>query len=245
MNAYGMTDTGLLRRNNEDSFFVSSGPVGIFDALMIVADGMGGHMLGEVASGTAVETVLKVLSEAPMDNPPYLLENAVSLANLQVRKVSEEKRSYNMGTTLVICAVINGRAYVANVGDSRLYLLDSKAFTMRQITKDHSYVEEQVEKGLMVRGSAEYESHKNIITRAVGIYSEVEADLFDFELEKEHLILMCTDGLTNMISDKVIKNLALDDSFDIQRRVESMVNLANNNGGKDNITVVLFSAEEN
>jgi len=244
LKVYGKTDPGKVRRNNEDSFFVSEGSVGIFDQLMIVADGMGGHLLGEVASQTAVQTFANFVNEAPADSPAYIMESACYAANLEVRKISEKRKTYGMGTTLVAAGIVNDRVYIANIGDSRLYFLDGDGSTMRQITRDHSFVEEQVEKGLMERGSEEYERQKNIITRAVGIYSEVEPDIFEFVLHKNRYLLLCSDGLSNMVEDSVIKSLALDEDLSLKKRVESLVNVANNNGGKDNITVVLYCSDE-
>lgn len=244
MKAYGKTDPGKVRRNNEDSFFVSEGPVGIFDQLMIVCDGMGGHLLGEVASQTAVQTFANYVNEAQPDSPAYIIESACYAANLEVRKMAEKRKTAGMGTTLVAAGIVNDRVYIANIGDSRLYFLDGDGFTMRQITRDHSFVEEQVEKGLMERGSEEYERQKNIITRAVGIYSEVEPDIFEFVLHKNRYLLLCSDGLSNMVSEAVIKDIALDEKNGLKKRVDNLVSAANNNGGKDNITVVLYCSDE-
>ena len=244
MKVYGKTDPGRVRRNNEDSFFVSEGPVGIFDQLMVVADGMGGHMLGEVASQTAVQAFANFINEAEPDSPAYIMENACYAANLAVRKISAKRKSYGMGTTLVAAGIVNDRVYIANIGDSRLYFLDGDGITMRQITRDHSFVEEQVDKGLMERGSEEYEQQKNIITRAVGIYSEVEPDIFEFILHRNRYLLLCSDGLSNMVPESEMKSIALDEDMGLKKRVESLVNVANNYGGKDNITVVLYCSDE-
>lgn len=244
MRILGRTDIGLKRKNNEDTYFISETPVGIFDALMIVADGMGGYSYGEVASGRCVDTIVNYIKTAPVDFPQMLLRRAIEAANARVRKEAQSLRSYGMGTTCVVAGLINGHIYAANIGDSRLYLINANDFTMKQITKDHSFVEEQVANGLMLRGSEEYESQKNVITRAVGIYERVEPDLFDFDLNDGDYLLLCTDGLTNMLNDIVIKNLILDDSFSLERRLNSLIDNANQNGGKDNITVVLLEKEE-
>ena len=244
MTIYGKTDTGIRRRNNEDSLFYSCAPVGIFDALMIVCDGMGGHSYGEIASETACRTIVDVIREAPMDNPGFIMDQAISIANLEVRKKSEELRSFGMGTTCVLVGLIQHHVYVGNVGDSRLYVVNSIENSITQITRDHSYVEEMVEKGLIERGSEIYESQKNVITRAIGIYSEVETDEFDFELQEGDILLLCTDGLTNMVEDRMIKALTLDDSFPLEKRVDTLISVANSHGGKDNITVILCREEE-
>ena len=236
----GRTDTGILRTNNEDAFFISTEPVGIFDALIVVCDGMGGHSFGEVASRVCIEAVVEDLLSEPVDNPLLIIEQAVSMANLAVRKESERRGGTDiMGTTLVLAGIIGDRVYAANIGDSRLYLIGGKDYTITQISKDHTFVEEQVERGLLERDSEEYEKQKNMITRAVGVYAEVEADLYELTLSDDQYLLLCTDGLTNMVSDLLIKNLALDISFDLEKRVETLTALANRNGGRDNITVVL------
>ena len=236
---YGKTDLGIVRSVNEDAFFYSASPVGIFDALLAVCDGMGGHSYGEVASSLCIRTAVEDIAEEPLDMPSVILDQAVSAANLAVRKESEKRRCYEMGTTLVLAGISGSRVFAANVGDSRLYLIDGNDQTITQVTKDHSYVEEQVERGLLERGSYEYNCQKNMITRAIGVYAEVEADQFSFELRDNQYLLLCSDGLSNMVPDTVIKNLVLDDLFDLKRRVESLIRAANSAGGTDNITAVL------
>ena len=235
------TDIGLQRELNEDCYFVSDAPVGMFEKLLIVSDGMGGHDAGEVASRMAVDAVVSYLDAASVNMPLFTLEQAVYSANLEVRKYSG---GIDLGTTLVICGIISGHAYVANVGDSRLYLLNRYACSIRQITRDHSYVEEMVARGLMTRNSEEYMRQKQVITRAVGFFPETEPDLFDFGLEDGDMILLCTDGLTNMLKNVVIKNLALDDSFTLERRADTLIEEANRMGGRDNITVILAERED-
>ena len=243
MIVYGLTDTGKRRERNEDCFFVSGASVGIFERLFVLADGMGGHSYGEVASTTAVQTVVSFLEHAPLDFPESLFEEAVSLANLEVQKKSDSKHANLMGTTLVIAGIINGMAYIANVGDSRCYLLNSIKGTITQITKDHSYVEEMVRKGLMERGSDAYIRQKNIITRAIGTSAETYPDTFSLRLQHGDLLLLCSDGLSNMVEDNMIRDLALDEDFTIEQRVISMIHTANDHGGRDNITVILADTE--
>ncbi len=244
MNIYGMTDKGMVRKNNEDSFFLTSGSLGPYDAFMIVCDGMGGHKFGEVASSTAVHAMVDAVSGEPDESPAYMMEQGVSIANLEVRKASEEHRSYGMGTTLVAAGIAGETAYVANVGDSRLYLLNKTENSMLQVTHDHSYVEEQVARGLLERDSEEYNRQKNVITRAIGVYSEVEADQFEIDLQPGDYLLLCSDGLTNMVSDAEIQETVLDESRSLRERVRALVDAANNYGGRDNVTVVLYSTEE-
>ena len=244
MNIFGMTDKGITRKNNEDSFFLTSGPIGVFDALMVVCDGMGGHKLGEVASSTAVRAFVDSVGSETETNPAYVMEQAVSIANLEVRKASEEHRSFGMGTTLVACGVQGKTAYVSNVGDSRMYLVNRNDRSILQVTHDHSYVEEQVARGLLSRGSDEYNRKKNVITRAVGVYSEVEADQFEIDLQEGDYLLLCSDGMTNLVSDEEIKATVLDESIPLKERVGMLVDAANAYGGRDNITVVLYNTKE-
>ncbi|MBP5253997.1 MAG: Stp1/IreP family PP2C-type Ser/Thr phosphatase [Lachnospiraceae bacterium] len=228
--------------NNEDAFYVAD-HVGMFDTLMVVADGMGGHSFGEVASSLAVSTVVSYISREPVNMPFYIIEQAIANANLAVQKKAMELNSYGMGTTLVLAGVVGKHIYIANIGDSRLYTVEGRLNTIRQITKDHSYVEEMVELGLIERHSEAYESQKNVITRAIGIYSEVEADYFELDLMRDSYLLLCSDGLSNMVPDQVMKALILDENFPLEMRLDSLIEAANNRGGKDNITVILYAGE--
>ncbi|MBQ6036933.1 MAG: Stp1/IreP family PP2C-type Ser/Thr phosphatase [Lachnospiraceae bacterium] len=242
-NPFGKTDKGRKRTNNEDSFFLAA-PFGMFDAFMAVADGMGGHSYGEVASSLAISVIVDYLQNAPVNMPGYLLEQAIEKANREVYKKSVELETMGMGTTIVLAAAVGRDIFIANVGDSRAYYVDPKKYTIKQITKDHSYVEEMVEKGLMKRGSEEYERSKNVITRAVGTLPKVRTDLFEQRMRRGSYLLLCTDGLSSMVQDIIIKNLILDETFPMERKVDSLIYTANERGGKDNITVVLYQAEE-
>ena len=242
-NPFGKTDKGRKRTNNEDSFFLAA-PFGMFDAFMAVADGMGGHSYGEVASSLAISVIVDYLQNAPVNMPGYLLEQAIEQANREVYKKSVELETMGMGTTIVLAAAVGRDIFIANVGDSRAYYVDPKKYTIKQITKDHSYVEEMVEKGLMKRGSEEYERSKNVITRAVGTLPKVRTDLFEQRMRRGSYLLLCTDGLSSMVQDIIIKNLILDETFPMERKVDSLIYTANERGGKDNITVVLYQAEE-
>ena len=240
MNLFGRTDTGRIRKNNEDSFFCSDQNTGIFEKLLIVCDGMGGHSYGEVASRICIDAVEDYVRHSPVNNPAFIMDQAIYKANLRVKRKAEELNALNMGTTLVMAGVVNGVAYIANIGDSRAYLADPKTFTMKQVTHDHSLVEKLVAQGLIKRGSREYEKNKNVITRAVGIFEEADPDFYEEEIKPGQFLLLCSDGLTNMVPDIIIKNLILDDSFALDERVNSLIRLANENGGRDNITAVLL-----
>lgn len=244
MISVGLSDVGSIRDRNEDSYFVSEGPVGVFEHLFVLCDGMGGHEYGEIASQTCVQAVVDYVKNAPMNMPFYILEQAVNEANLKVRLESDRLHYNQMGTTLVICGVVFGHAYIMNVGDSRLYLINRDAFSMRQVTRDHSYVEEMVNRGLMEKNSEAYRKQKHIITKAIGVYGEISPDAFELELVEGDMLLLCSDGLSNMLSNVVIKNLALDASFNLQKRAETLIYEANFAGGRDNITVILAECEE-
>ena len=148
-----------------------------------------------------------------------------------------------MGSTLTAAFIEDETLYVMNIGDSRLYVADVEDTVPRQVTRDHSYVEEMVSAGLMKRGSEVYNRNKNIITRAVGIGSRLEIDIFEVQLEEETEILICSDGLTNMVDDDEILRI-VKTSVDVPDMAENLIKMANHNGGKDNIGVVIIESSE-
>ena len=199
---------------------------------------MGGHNAGDYASRLAVETIVERSSGSLETNPLRVLDEAVQSANGLVRQRAQEAPELQgMGTT-VVAAVIDGRElYVANVGDSRLYIVNSGE--IRQITKDHSWVEEMVRRGGIGKAEARNHPDKNIITRAVGAEETVRIDFFQVLLQEGDVILMCTDGLTNMLEDEEIR-MTLDGARDIVEKAQGLVRAANERGGRDNISVVLI-----
>ncbi len=243
MKSYCLTDIGIKRSTNQDFVYASDQPVGKLPNLFIVADGMGGHNAGDMASRCTVETMVDYITESTGEERPIpILEAAVMTANRRVFEQAQSDRSLEgMGTTLVAATVVGGCLYVANVGDSRLYLLDSK---IRQITRDHSLVEEMVRAGQIGREEARSHPEKNVITRAVGVRSKVRIDFFDVSLYPGDRFLLCTDGLTNMVEDEEIFRLVRKEAS-LEEAAQNLVNLANRNGGKDNISVVLAEPEEN
>lgn len=237
MKTYSITDTGVMREMNQDYFFASDEPVGSLPNLYIVADGMGGHKAGDYASRYTTQRLVASVSRSSGEEPVTILKEAIETANrLLIEEALEDETKRGMGTTVVAATIIANRLYVANVGDSRLYLAGSE---MRQITKDHSLVAEMVRIGGM--GAAEAKAHpdKNIITRAIGASAHVEADFFEVDLTPEDRILICTDGLTNMVDDSEIRDVVTEDA-PIEKRVEKLVYEANRAGGKDNITVMII-----
>ena len=237
MKTFSITDIGQKRSSNQDYVFSSEQPIGNLPNLIIVADGMGGHKAGDYASRYTVETLEKLIRESTLSEPAAIIESAVKQANtMLLEEANNHEEMKGMGTTLVICTIHDNVLTVANVGDSRLYVVNQE---IRQITKDHSLVEEMVRMGEMDKETARNHRDKNIITRAIGAVPEVDVDFFEINLDPEDEILMCTDGLTNMVEDADIRNIMLSQR-DIAEQAERLVKTANENGGKDNITVIVI-----
>lgn len=204
LRTFSMTDTGKRRKLNQDYVYTSENPVGNLPNLFLVADGMGGHNAGDYASRYAVESIVEEISLSYEKNPVRILKKAIESANAHIREKSlETEEMSGMGTTLVAASCIGSRLQVANVGDSRLYLIHEQKIT--QITRDHSLVEEMVRMGGIDRESARNHPDKNIITRAIGAQDTIEIDFFNEELTPGDMVLMCTDGLTNMLEDEEIR----------------------------------------
>lgn len=238
MRAYAGTDRGRKRQINQDAVYYSVYPVGNIPNLFLVADGMGGHRAGDFASKYTIDNLVRLIEEAEGNNPITILNEGIRQANsLLLKKASEEEGMAGMGTTLVAACAMGRVLCVANVGDSRLYVINGEE--IRQITRDHSLVEELIQRGEMERGSEAYYEHKNIITRAIGARKDVFADFFEVSLEKGDTVLMCSDGLSNMVSDTAIRELVADRE-DLKEVCADLIEEANKNGGRDNIAVVLF-----
>ena len=249
----GLSDVGRRRKSNEDSFAISED-----GTLFIVADGMGGHAAGEVASRLAVESIERHISgtdprkeptipasfrspgvdEASLPIPARRVLNAIRLANQEiVRSVRKDSSMRGMGTTVVIAYVSGTRAYIGSVGDSRAYVVRDRS--LRQLTSDHTLVNEQVRAGALSSQEARHHPARNILTRAVGSQEEVEADLVELDLKPGDILLLCSDGLTTMAEDSDILNTLLAHSDDPEAASRALVDLANERGGDDNVTVVL------
>ena len=236
LKTFSITDVGKQRKMNQDYVFTSENPVGPLDNLFIVADGMGGHNAGDYASKYTVEVIVEEISRSKETEAELVLDRAIKSANAHIRQKSQEYEAFSgMGTTVVVATIQGDSLCVANVGDSRLYVVNKN---IRQITRDHSLVEEMVLCGGISREQARTHEKKNIITRAVGAEDDLIVDFFHVGLKKEDLILMCSDGLTNMIEDEDIR-MILQGQRDIVEKAEVLIKTANQNGGKDNIAVVL------
>lgn len=235
---FSVTNIGRRRKLNQDYVYTSEQPVGKLPNLFIVADGMGGHNAGDYASRLAVTTIIEEAGRSEEEEPEEILGQAIGKANAAVRASAEAAPELEgMGTTVVAATLKGDILHVANVGDSRLYIVGSHE--IRQITRDHSWVEEMVRCGSLGREEARNHPDKNVITRAVGPEKTVKADFFSVQLREGDLILMCTDGLTNMLEDEEIR-MVLDGARDIVEKAEELVRKANENGGRDNISVILI-----
>lgn len=241
MQAYAQTDVGRIRANNQDYIYSSSEPVGGLPNLFIVADGMGGHKAGDFASCFVAEQLVAHMKNTKASQVIPLLEEGIKEVNrrLYSRSVNSSELS-GMGSTLVAATVEDATLYVANVGDSRLYLL--REHLISQVTRDHSYVEELVSLGQMVRGSKDYMDNKNIITRALGANQDVVVDFFEVELKQGDYFLLCSDGLSNMVSEKEICQLVYEDSS-LEEKVQNLITAANDHGGRDNIAAILVEPQ--
>lgn len=242
--SFSVTDIGRRRKLNQDFVYSSDQPVGSLPNLYIVADGMGGHKAGDYASKCAVETMVQEIRDSFEKSPIRILSKAIRTANDQVRRRAREDESlFGMGTTVVAATCLGKYLQVANVGDSRLYIMGDE---LRQITRDHSLVEEMVRMGGLDREAARNHPDKNIITRAIGARDTIEIDFFHEELKSGDIVLMCSDGLTNMLEDEEIARILKNQGTirgtirdTIEERAEKLIEAANRNGGKDNIAVIV------
>lgn len=227
---------GKVRRFNEDGYYISEGNF----EYMVVADGMGGHNGGQTASKTAIESVKMYLTDSRFVSEydvEKCLEECIELTNNTVyKKASMNDELAGMGTTLVIFCKDGDKGYVANVGDSRCYLIRDNE--IQQITKDHSVVQELYDKGQIGRDDMKNHPNKNIITRAIGTNYNVKCDIFEIHVNENDGIVLCTDGLSNMVDDEEILNIYLN-APDTDACVKELIEKANNAGGTDNITVAV------
>lgn len=238
MKAFGITDIGKARKTNQDYLFISEDAVGTLPNIYIVADGMGGHKAGEVASKGAVQSMVQSVTTTSLHDPVSIMEEAVTAANEKVLHMSRDNPEFEgMGTTLVVATVYENYFYVANIGDSRLYIVNDE---IHQITRDHSYVEEMVSRGEIDKDSARTHAKKNVITRAVGVETGTYADYFQVKYKKGDKILMCSDGLSNMITDDDLKGI-VKKNIPVEQIVNELVYTANYNGGTDNITAIVVA----
>lgn len=241
MRVFAKTDLGKARQMNEDFYYITPS---VEDKLQlyILADGMGGYNGGEIASKLAtlsaksyIETNFETIPH-DRDNILKLIASSIEYANMVVyEKAKENVELANMGTTLEICLIYNSKAFIGHIGDSRIYRI-RKEF-IRKLTKDHSYVEELVKDGTITKEEAEHHPKKNMLMKAVGCTPYVEPDVMVKGFIKEDVLLMCSDGLTNMVTEQEIYEYV---KKDVQTSCEQLIKRANEMGGYDNITVVIL-----
>ena len=237
MKTFSITDVGMVRQVNQDYVFTTGKPLGILQNLFVVADGMGGHQAGDYASKCTVEVMIKEIAKSEGEDIERVLVKAIKAANREIiKEASGDEHLKGMGTTVVAATVKEQMLYFANGGDSRLYLINQG---IQQLSKDHSLVEEMVRLGGIKPEEAKHHPDKNIITRAIGAKADVDVDFYEHRLKRGDIILMCTDGLSNMVEDEELFHI-VQGSRDIVEAGEMLVEAAKENGGTDNIGVVLF-----
>jgi len=246
-----LSDTGRVRDHNEDA-------IGCVQdiGLWVLADGMGGYNAGEVASGIAVKTVIDLVSEACLREDrdavetgtgymrqTIVLRDAIHRANKIINQTAQSQpQCEGMGTTLVACLFFDNRLSIAHVGDSRLYRMRDNRF--EQITMDHSLLQELVDRGFYSQEEASRSTNRNYVTRALGVESGVEVEVQEIDVEKGDYILMCSDGLPDMVEDEDIHLTISTFNNNIDTIGQQLIKLANDNGGRDNVSVVLVNVLE-
>jgi PPM family protein phosphatase len=240
---FAQTDPGLIRDNNEDSVVVDDE-----NQLVVLADGMGGYNAGEVASAMATSFVKAELgrwlleggSEASSRELKRAMEICIDNANRSIFNAANANPSYaGMGTTLVMAVFAGSRAMIGHVGDSRCYRL--RGTTLQQLTRDHSLLQEQIDAGLISEEQAKYATHKNLVTRALGVEDTVLLEVNEFRLEDGDIYLFCSDGLSDMVADERLAAI-LQPEGTLGDKGASLVDAANDGGGRDNISVILAHA---
>ena len=225
MKTFSITDVGMVRQVNQDYVYMTDNPLGPLPNLFVVADGMGGHQAGDYASKYTVEVLKRELENTSEQDVERALVSAIKTANREIiKKASEDPHLKGMGTTVVLATIVNQMMYFANVGDSRLYLINQGIV--------------QLTKGEVRKEDAKDHPDKNIITRAIGAKDSVEVDFYEHRLKKGDIILMCTDGLSNMVEDEELFHI-VQGGRDIVESAQSLVETAKENGGTDNIGIVL------
>ncbi|MEO8718992.1 MAG: Stp1/IreP family PP2C-type Ser/Thr phosphatase [Burkholderiales bacterium] len=244
------TDPGMVRSHNEDSIATDSA-----NGLVVLADGMGGYNAGEVASGMATTVITTEMQQLlarvnPYDIDPQsnknvagqLVREQVMKANASIYHAAQSQPQYaGMGTTLVVCLFYDNKALVAHLGDSRLYRM--RDGNLKQITRDHSLLQEQIDSGLITAEQAKHAQHKNLVTKALGIDPTVEPEIREYETSPGDIYLLCSDGLSDMVEDGDI-SMTLDAlGANLKLATQQLVQMANDNGGKDNVSVILVRVQ--
>lgn len=241
MYGVGLTDIGMIRTNNEDYLFISDKEVGALPNVYIVADGMGGHNAGEVASSESVKYFLQYIKENTYSENELLdfLISALVYANKKIYEKSQTIPEYmGMGTTFTACVLKDNKLFIVHIGDSRIYKIHNDK--IKQLTTDHTYVSEMIKSGKISDEQAKNHPDKNVVTRALGVEEDVLIDGVLNQFSSNDKFLICSDGLTNMLSDQEILKI-LNENDDSQFAVSNLINLCNLKGAGDNISVVLIT----
>ncbi len=243
-----LSHSGMVRPHNEDSIFADPD-----SGLVVLADGMGGYNAGEVASGIAVSVVSggllpelrsgreysKVDVQTGLTHAALLLQQQIAAANKGIYEAAQTRpECAGMGTTIVAAVFHGNRVSIGHIGDSRCYRLRGEKF--EQLTHDHSLLQEQIDSGQLTPEQAKYSLNKNLVTRALGIEAIVPADIAEYRLEADDVYLLCSDGLTDMVEPNVVHNIVTAQRADLAKAAAELVDLANSNGGRDNISVILI-----
>lgn len=240
------TDPGMVRSHNEDSIASD-----LAHGVVVLADGMGGYNAGEVASGMATTVITTELAQQLAKSPPFEIDRATNApiaarlvreqvikANATIYQAAQTQPQYSgMGTTLVVCLFYDNKILVAHLGDSRLYRLRDGRF--EQVTRDHSLLQEQIDSGIITAEQARHAQHKNLVTRALGIDPEVEPEIREYDVRPGDLYLLCSDGLCDMVEDEDIAMTLKALGGNLKLAAQQLVQMANDNGGKDNVSVIL------
>ena len=243
-----LSHPGMVRTHNEDSIFVD-GDAG----LAVLADGMGGYSAGEVASGIAVNVIStgllpelssgrelsKVDIGSGLTHAALLLQQQIALANKGIYEAAQARpECAGMGTTLVAVVFYANRVSIGHIGDSRCYRL--RADKLEQLTHDHSLLQEQIDSGMLTPEQAKYSLNKNLVTRALGIEAVVPADIAEYRVEPDDIYVLCSDGLTDMVGADAVRDIVVAKRGDLAQAAAELIDIANQNGGRDNISVVLI-----
>jgi PPM family protein phosphatase len=244
LDIYSLSDPGRVRELNEDAVVHD-----MIAGIAVLADGMGGYNAGEVASGMACTTLgeelpKKLSWKASHDSIELhqLLQDAVQTANMSIYRAANDNAQYaGMGTTLVMALFHGHYIYVGHVGDSRAYRF--RGNELQQLTRDHSLLQEQLDLGLITPEEAQYSLNKNLVTRALGVEPQVVLEINEYRLEDEDVYLLCSDGLTDMLSDEEIERTLTETGFDLEATAQRLIFKANEAGGRDNISVILLKVK--
>ncbi|MGE3610200.1 MAG: Stp1/IreP family PP2C-type Ser/Thr phosphatase [Bacteriovoracaceae bacterium] len=241
----GATDIGLKRKTNQDSICIDRQ-----NHLYAVADGMGGHNGGDIASQLSVSIMSKYIDENSQNSPENLLKNLIFEINKQIlNKAQQDPELQGMGTTVSVIYFAGPELLIGNVGDSRVYMINNR--NIYQLTRDHSFVQEKLNLGIYSRADAVHDPQKNVLVRSVGFEADVNPDIFHYRINKNDIFLVCSDGLHGKVSDADILHIVQKNIIDpavcnlteIESAVKELIDQANQNGGQDNISVVLVVAQ--